>query len=154
MTLPTAELADGLPVCDFTVIGATGDLALRKLIPALYQREREEQLRPETRIIGVSRSEIDDDAYRALVRGSISDHVPPDQVDDAVVERLLARVWHLTLVALDAQDWHLLHGLLKDRPPQDAAVRVFYLAISPTLFNPIGRRLDEVGAVDATSRVV
>ena len=154
MTLPTAELADGLPVCDFTVIGATGDLALRKLIPALYQREREDQLRPETRIIGVSRSEIDDDAYRTLVRASISNHVPPDQVDDAVVERLLARVWHLTLDALDAQDWHLLHGLLKDRPPQDAAVRVFYLAISPTLFNPICRRLDEVGAVDATSRVV
>ncbi|MCY7396158.1 MAG: bifunctional 4-hydroxy-2-oxoglutarate aldolase/2-dehydro-3-deoxy-phosphogluconate aldolase [Nocardioides sp.] len=44
MTLPTTELAPGLPICDFTAFGGTGDLALRKLLPALYQREREGQL--------------------------------------------------------------------------------------------------------------
>ena len=154
MTLPTAELADGMPVCDFTVIGATGDLALRKLIPALYQRDRENQLRPETRIIGASRSELDDDAYRAMVRTAIVEHVPADQVEDVVVERLLARVRHLALDAQDADGWHLLHGLLKDRPSHDDAVRVFYLAVAPALFGPICRRLDEVGAIDATSRVV
>ena len=36
MTLPTSELATALPPCDVTVVGGTGDLALRKLLPALW----------------------------------------------------------------------------------------------------------------------
>ena len=54
--------------CDFTVFGGTGDLALRKLLPALYLRDLEGQLPDDTRIIGVSRAELDDDGYRTAVR--------------------------------------------------------------------------------------
>ncbi len=66
---------------------------------------------------------------------------------------MLARVRHLTLDAREPGDWHLLHGLLKDRPGRDS-VRVFYLAVSPSLFGPICERLAEVGVADETSRVV
>ena len=59
------------PVCDFTVFGGTGDLALRKLLPALYHRDLEGHLPEDTRIIGVSRSEIDDEGYRAEVRAAL-----------------------------------------------------------------------------------
>ena len=59
--------------CDFTVFGGTGDLALRKLLPALYHRDLEGQLPADTRIIGVSRSELDDDGWRAEVRAALDD---------------------------------------------------------------------------------
>jgi glucose-6-phosphate 1-dehydrogenase len=62
VTLPTTELTADLPTCDITVFGGTGDLALRKLLPGLYQRELEGQLPPGTRVIGVSRSGLDDEA--------------------------------------------------------------------------------------------
>ena len=52
--------------CDFTVFGGTGDLALRKLLPALYLRDRDGQLPDGFRVIGVSRAEVDDDGYRAV----------------------------------------------------------------------------------------
>ena len=38
MTVPAAEHLTDLPACDITVFGGTGDLALRKLLPALYHR--------------------------------------------------------------------------------------------------------------------
>ena len=83
--------------CDFVVFGGTGDLALRKLLPALYLRDREDQLPADTRIIGVSRSEIDDAGYRAGVRAALASYVAGDDLDDAAVERLLARLHHITL---------------------------------------------------------
>ncbi|RHW26554.1 glucose-6-phosphate dehydrogenase [Nocardioides immobilis] len=140
-----------MPECDITVFGGTGDLALRKLLPALYHRELEHQLPEATRIVGVSRSDLDASAYRSLVADALSEHV--DQVDPGAVRRLLARLHHLTLDASRPDDWHLLHGLLKEDRPRDV-VRVFYLAVSPVLFGPICRRLGEIGVVDPTSRVI
>ena len=150
MTLPTTELADGMPACDFTVVGATGDLALRKLLPALYHREVEEQLAPATRVIGVSRSELDDDGYRTEVRRAVEKHVV--DVDEVALERLLARLHHLTLDAATPDGWSQLHDLVVETPGE--RVRVFYLAVAPALFGPICRRLQQVGVVDETARVV
>jgi glucose-6-phosphate 1-dehydrogenase len=165
MTLPITELNasagstyGGLPSSDFTVFGGTGDLALRKLLPALYQREREDQLPADTRIIGVSRSTYDDAGYRDLVLEGLRTHVPAADLDDVAVARLLARVHHLTLDAREPEGWHLLHDLLKNRPAAapDCApvVRVFYLAVAPALFGPICERLEQADVADETSRVV
>ncbi len=151
MTLPASELADGMPACDVTIVGATGDLALRKLVPALYRREAEHQLRPTTRLIGVSRSALDDAGYREVVAEALRRHVG-DELDDVVAARLLDRVRHLTLDAADPEGWHLLHALLKEGDPD--VVRVYYLAVAPALFGPICHRLDEIGAVDPATRVV
>ncbi len=157
VTLPATELSPGLPTSDFTVFGGTGDLALRKLLPALYQRELEGQLPDGTRVIGVSRSDLDDDGYRHLVQEALHRHVVADELDEDAVRRLLARVRHLTLDSHEPEGWHLLHDLLKDRPcghDGDEAVRVFYLAVAPALFGPTCERLEAAGVVEPTSRVV
>lgn len=153
MTLPTAELTITAPPSDFTVFGGTGDLALRKLLPALYHLELGGQLAPGTRIIGISRSELDRDGYIALIRDAVRQHLPSDLVDSETLHRLLGRVHHLRLDATTAENWHLLHGLLKEGAAPDV-VRVFYLAVAPALFGPICERLDEVGVVQDTARVV
>ena len=154
MTLPTTEISSALPSSDFVVFGGTGDLALRKLLPALYHREREGQLPQGTRVIGVSRSELDDAGYRDAVRQAVRTHVVASEVDEAALDRLLTRVHHFVLDARTADDWHLLQGLLKSRPADLPAVRVFYLAVAPSLFGPLCARLDEIGVVDDDSRVV
>ncbi|WP_300391135.1 glucose-6-phosphate dehydrogenase [uncultured Nocardioides sp.] len=142
------------PVCDFTVFGGTGDLALRKLLPALYHRDLEGHLPEDTRIVGVSRSEIDDEGYRTEVRAALERFVEPELLEDVAVERLLGRLHHLCLDSGTAEGWHLLHGLLKDRPREDEAVRVFYLAVAPRLFGPTCERLAEIGVVNERARVV
>ncbi len=152
VTLPTTELATELPACDFVVFGGTGDLALRKLLPALYHREREHQLPHDFRIIGASRSPLDDDGYRALAADALGRHVDPADLDAEAVDRMLGRIHHLTVDAEDPEGWHLLHGVLKER--QRGQVRAFYLAVAPALFGPICDRLDEIGVVEESSRVV
>ncbi|MGB0101282.1 MAG: glucose-6-phosphate dehydrogenase [Nocardioides sp.] len=145
------ELPDA---CDFAVFGATGDLALRKLLPSLYHRDLEGQLPADYRILGVSRSDIDDDGWRAEVRTALSTHLDATDLDDGAVDRFLGRLHHLMLDAQDPDDWHRLHALLKDRPHAESAVRVFYLAVAPPLFGAICERLAEIGVVDGRARVV
>jgi len=140
--------------CDFVVFGGTGDLALRKLLPALYQCDAEGRLPAATRVIAVSRTEMDDEAYRTEVRRALGEHVPAEYQDLTAVERLLARLHHVTLDVEDHHDWHTLFGLLKDRPDFENTVRVFYLAVAPALFGPICRHLGEGGMAAAPSRVV
>jgi glucose-6-phosphate 1-dehydrogenase len=140
--------------CDFVVFGGTGDLALRKLLPALYQCDLEGRLPDDTRVVSVSRSELDDEAYRAQVRHALAEHVSPEHHDLAAVERLLARLHHVHLDVEDEHDWHHLFGLLKDRPASESAIRVFYLAVAPSLFGTICDHLGQGGLTDAPARVV
>ncbi len=153
MELPAAPhvLPDS---CDFTVFGGTGDLALRKLLPALYHRDLEGQLPADHRILGVSMSDLGDDGWRAEVRTALTTYVDANDLYDGAVDRFLARLHHLTLDAENPEDWDRFHALLKDRPDPDKAVRVFYLAVAPKLFGAICQRLDEIGVVDERARVV
>jgi glucose-6-phosphate 1-dehydrogenase len=140
--------------CDFTVFGGTGDLALRKLLPALYLRDRDGQLPDGFRVIGVSRSDVDDEGYRAMVRDALASHVSAPDLDEAVVSRLLGRLHHVELDIEDVGAWHLLHARLKDGAASEDVIRVFYLAVAPGLFGTICEHLDEVGLVTERSRVV
>ncbi|WP_370291220.1 glucose-6-phosphate dehydrogenase [Nocardioides sp.] len=151
---PTADLA--LPACDFTVFGATGDLALRKLLPGLYQRERDRNLHPDTRIIGVSRSPLDDEGYRELVSHALFEHVAPDHLEAGAVHRLVSRLHHLELDATTGEGWHRLHHLIKEGADgrEEPRTTVFYLAVHSDLFGPICDRLEDLGVVSERSRVV
>ena len=53
---------------DLVLFGGTGDLAWRKLMPALFQAFRHGSLPADGRIIGVSREDLTEDAYRELIR--------------------------------------------------------------------------------------
>jgi glucose-6-phosphate 1-dehydrogenase len=140
--------------CDFTVFGGTGDLALRKLLPALYLRDRDGQLPDGFRVLGVSRAQVDDDGYRALVSDALREHLAPEDLDAPVVERLLGRLHHVTLDVADVAAWHRLHDRLKDGAASDDVIRVFYLAVAPGLFGTICEHLDQAGLVTERSRVV
>src|SRR5215212_4970769 len=89
---PLVEGLERLPVHPTTLVifGGTGDLGQRKLLPAIYNLAHEGGLPEGFNLIGVSRSEMSDDDYRAMVRDSVKEHSrrPPD---DQVLEKLLAR---------------------------------------------------------------
>ena len=141
--------------CDFLVFGGTGDLAMRKLLPALYLRDRDGQLAEQTRIVSVSRAGLDDAGYRDKVDSELQRHVD-GELDTADRARFLQRLHHVTLdVAADA-DWAALSAALAEGtdPAAPAPIRVFYLACAPRLFGPISQRAAANGLVEPTSRVV
>jgi glucose-6-phosphate 1-dehydrogenase len=139
-----------VPPADFVVFGGTGDLAARKLLPALYLRDRDGQLPPETRIIALSRAGLDDNGYRDKIRGELSRFVRTGELDETVVDRFIARLSYVTIDIEQGTGWSKLVEKLDD----DDRVRVFYLAIGPALFGPVSEQLAEHRLVTPDSRLV
>src|SRR4029453_2660409 len=140
--------ANPVAPCDFVVFGGTGDLAVRKLLPALYLRDRDGQLPAETRIIAASRAGLDVCGYRDKVRAERARFVPEDAIDQTL-ERFLARLDYASIDFADADDWYPLTALL---PADPGKVRVFYLACAPSLFGPISAHLATYKLGAAASR--
>jgi glucose-6-phosphate 1-dehydrogenase len=135
---------------DFIIFGGTGDLSERKLLPALYHRQRDHQFSEPTRIIGASRSKISDDEFRVFARKSITDHVKAEYIDKTELERFLSR---LSYVSVDAKSGDGFAKLKKAIGDSDV-IRVFYLAVAPGLFGDISHKLKEHKLVTRHSRIV
>jgi glucose-6-phosphate 1-dehydrogenase len=138
-------------VFDLVVFGGTGDLARRKLLPALFYRECDDQLSPESRIVGVSRGSLNRKAYTALVEAALREHLPAEHISAAHLERFLGRLHHVRLDVTGERGWQDLAALLSGGEDR---VRVFYLATAPGLFGPICGRLADAGLNSARARVV
>jgi glucose-6-phosphate 1-dehydrogenase len=143
---PLVQGLERLPVHPTTLVifGATGDLAHRKLLPAIYNLAHEGALPEGFNLIGVARSEMSDDEYRKLARESIKQYSrrPPDE---QVLEKLLERV-HYVPGAFDVDDvFERLKGELAqvDEEAGIAFNRIFYLATAPSFFAPIVKKLGE-----------
>jgi glucose-6-phosphate 1-dehydrogenase len=133
------------------VFGATGDLTLRKLLPALYYRFRDGQMPPESRVIAAARSDLTDEDYRKRATKALQEHVAKEDLEPGVADRFCSRLSYLRLDATKPDDsgWSTLEHLLDpDR------VRVFYLATSPELYGPICRNIGAHQLVTEQSRVV
>ena len=103
-----------VPAADFVVFGGTGDLAARKLLPALYLRDRDGQLPPETRIIALSRAGLDEDGYRDKIRGELSRFVRTGELDEPTLDRFVGRLAHLSIDIEQKDGWQELAAWLDD----------------------------------------
>lgn len=141
-----------VPPFDLVVFGATGDLSLRKLFPSLLHRFLDGQIPPQSRIIGVARSEMDTAAFRQMVHEAHLKFAPKDQIDEAKCAEFLKRVDYARVDATaPAGEW----GALKDGLANgNGNVRIFYLSTAPSLFVTIAQRLAETELATPTSRIV
>ena len=136
---------------DCIVFGATGDLTLRKLLPALYNRFRDGQIPDVSRIIGAARSELDDEAFRMRTMDALKNHVAKPDMDAAVAKQFVQIVHYAQGDAGKEGGLANLAQLLAEQPDR---IRVFYLATSPGLYGPICENLKAAGLVTGQSRVV
>ncbi|MEP6342454.1 MAG: glucose-6-phosphate dehydrogenase [Maricaulaceae bacterium] len=139
---------------DIIVFGGTGDLSRRKLLPSLYHRFCDQQISDQSRIIGVSRSDLDQAAFRTLAKKSYTEFVSKSDYDQSCwngFDGLLD--YHALDVLAEDGDWA---GLAKrlEGPGVDDRVRIFYLAIPPHMFSIVCEGLKKAGLVTPNSRVV
>jgi glucose-6-phosphate 1-dehydrogenase len=127
------------PRADALVLfGATGDLAKRKLFPALYKLEAAARL--DIPVIGVARSDWTDKAFRDNANQAILAAVP--DAEPEVCERLMKR---LDLIQGDYSDTRTWEKLRKALDRHTSQVAVFYMAIPPSMFPEVASRLASVG---------
>jgi glucose-6-phosphate 1-dehydrogenase len=136
---------------DLVIFGATGDLAMRKLLPALYFILRGRRDATPARIVGVARQPWSAGEFRESVRAKLTEFVPHSDLEPRAIERLLDRVHYAQVDASNAVGFEQIKSLL---PEQDGRPRVFYLATAPSLFVPICRHLAAAGLATRESRVV
>ncbi|WP_420408188.1 glucose-6-phosphate dehydrogenase [Hoeflea sp.] len=136
---------------DYVVFGGTGDLAERKLLPALYHRQWAGQFTDPTRIIGASRSELSHDAYRDFARDALKQHLKDGEYDEEEVERFVGRLFYVSVDARSNQGWDNLKALLDEGSDR---VRAFYLAVGPGLFGDISEQIKANGLITDLTRIV
>jgi glucose-6-phosphate 1-dehydrogenase len=142
------------PPCALVIFGASGDLTRRKLLPALRRLAADDRLGPNFALVGVARSEVGDDHFRALARGDDSEP-SSDQWD-----RVLETARYLRGDYDDPETYRLLREMLKeaDDASGTSGNRVFYLATPPQLFGCVARHLGDAdlanGAGDGFARLV
>ena len=138
-------------VFDLVIFGGTGDLAMRKLLPALYHRDGDGQILDGSRIIAASRSELSRDDYLARVEDALRKNLREGEFDAEQWQTFRERIHYVPLNATAPNEWHALADLLAGAEDR---VRVTYLATAPTLFGPISAGLKHNGLVTPLSRIV
>jgi glucose-6-phosphate 1-dehydrogenase len=145
---PLAEGLERLPVhpTALVIFGVTGDLAHRKLLPALYNLAHEGALSERFELIGIARRERDHADFRDAARASI-ERYSRRAPDPEVLEGLLANVRYIPGTFDHGGVYSELDRTLREFDQLASAPldRVFYLSTAPEFFPVISQRLGNAG---------
>jgi glucose-6-phosphate 1-dehydrogenase len=145
---PLVEGLERLPVPATTLVifGATGDLARRKLLPALYNLAHEGALPERFNMIGVSRRDQTDEDFRAQAREAIGEFSRREP-DAQLLESLLTRIRYLGIPFDDVPGYSRLGAAMDELDAESAQPlnRVYYLSTAPEYFPVITEALKEQG---------
>ncbi|GAA5188092.1 glucose-6-phosphate dehydrogenase [Ferrimonas gelatinilytica] len=134
--------------CDFVLFGTLGDLARRKLLPAMYQLDRAGLLHEDTRIVGVARSAMSQQEFLDAVQTALNTFVK-ESLEPDVLSRYLSR---LTYYSTDFTDPSGFADLKNHLAP--GSVMVNYFATPPSIYGAIGKCLKENELIQPDTRVV
>ncbi len=147
-TNPLVEGLERLPVHPTTLVifGATGDLAKRKLLPAIYNLAHEGALPEQFNLIGVSRSPMPDDDFRATAAEAIT-NFSRRAVDAKVRDALLAHIRYVGGTFDNPDVYATLQTALAafDSEAGQPLNRAFYLSTAPGFFPVIIEALGAQG---------
>lgn len=136
---------------DLVLFGGTGDLAWRKLMPALFQAFRHGTLPQGGRIIGVGRDDLSADQYRALIRARFDGVDLAKRPSDGEFERFAALLDFVRMDLSKPDDYAKLAATLAER---HADTVVMYVATAPTLFTTVCEQLAAAGLNTPATRIV
>lgn len=134
---------------DLIIFGGDGDLAFKKIYPALYYRFKEGQIPSGSQIISVSNNSYGKSEFKALLRSSLILTIP--NTTDNNIDLVLNSVQHITLDATKPEDYFRLTEKVNN---SKNAFQLYYLATPSTLFGSICENLATSNCTNENSRVV
>lgn len=142
----------------FVLFGATGDLAKRKIYPALFNLFIDKKLPQSFALFGLGRREWSDETFRANVEKSIRDFSRRKDNDPALVEQFLQAFRYSVLDIDRKEDYQKLLLLIEQREQELrlAPNRLFYLSVGPEYFEKIADNIKAsgLGSADGWKRLV
>ena len=114
---PGARLAVADVPFDLVVFGGTGDLAYRKLLPALFHCFNDSQVAAGSRVLAVALSDLSADAYQQRARQAIERALGRRDCDAESLARFVGRVQYQRVDATAEHGWQELAAQLEREPP-------------------------------------
>jgi glucose-6-phosphate 1-dehydrogenase len=143
----TPSLTPVTEPCAIVLFGASGDLAQRMVVPAIFRLVRSGLLDPEVRLIGYARTQMTDEEFRERMRVAVMRDARPG--DEEFWPHFASRLFYLPADYCDndGKGYKWLGDMLAtcDRETPINGRRLFYLATPPSQFAPILQRLSETG---------
>lgn len=136
---------------DMVIFGATGDLAMRKLLPNLYRAHAAGVLHPAGRILGVSRSDLSRAAFLDKVAAEAKIHVEKE-LNPSAWETFLQRMDYLRVDVNAPEQFHTLAGRVRAR--ENGGSVIMYLSTAPKFFAPACANLAAAGLNTPDVRIV
>lgn len=134
---------------DLVIFGGTGDLARRKILPGLFRRFCDGQIKSNSRIIGAARASFSREDYIAFVTDAIGEFGGIAGYSKATLQGFLEIVDYVQVDAKSDDGWADLAS--KNRPD---TISAFYFSVAPTLFGDIASHLKKFGLADDNARIV
>jgi glucose-6-phosphate 1-dehydrogenase len=138
------------PVFDLVLFGGTGDLAMRKILPALYRRHMDRQINARSRIVAIARSELSRAEFASRAHEACRQHLNADFQETRWTEFEAC----LDYVKVDATHSPDYRGLAASLDGRAEVTRLFFLSTGPDLFAAICRELSAAGIVTPLSRIM
>ena len=131
------------------IFGASGDLANRKLLPAIYRLSQQRLLPPNFVILGYARSPLSDEEMRQRARTSMLAN-PEVEFQNADWESFAARLFYTSGEYDDTEGFQRLHDRISGLEGQwnIGGNRLFYLSTPPAVYEPIITCLGASGLVE------
>ncbi|MFH1481699.1 MAG: glucose-6-phosphate dehydrogenase [Pseudomonadota bacterium] len=133
-----------LEPCTIVIVGASGDLTARKLVPALFTLYRNRALPDPFLIVGCARTNMSNEAFRDKMKNALEKGGPLNQSEWEAFAPFL----HYRMVDYEDQATFIrLAQALRDldRRYETQGNRIFELAIPPTLYQTVAKGLGEAG---------
>ncbi|GAN55123.1 glucose-6-phosphate dehydrogenase [Tanticharoenia sakaeratensis] len=150
--MDTSKAINAVEPFDYVIFGATGDLTMRKLLPAFYYRMLAGQVPDSARIIGTARSPLSRTEYQGRAREALDKFVAKADLDEARVEAFLNMLYYVSLNGADPEGkWADLKASLAGG---EGKARVFYFSTAPNLYRAVAENLHAQELITPKTRVV
>ena len=134
---------------DIVIFGGLGDLAMRKIFPAIYHRFKAKQINNNSRVYVISRGDVSQTEFKANLKEKLTNNI--EDVDQKIVAELLKLCKY---IQADLTQESSLAVLKDDLREDDNIVRVYYFYVSSSIFGDITRNLHAEKLITPESRVV
>lgn len=131
----------------FVLFGATGDLAKRKIYPALYNLYIDQKLPQIFSVIGLGRREFSDEVFQASVENSVRSFSRRPDIDESSLQSFLKAFRYSSLNIDRTEDYVKLLQLVEQQEQEMGSKpnRMFYLSVGPEFFETIASNIKQSG---------
>ena len=143
---------NGCDACTVVLFGASGDLAKRKVIPAMFDLARHNSLGPQYAIVGYARTPMNDESFRGSIGDAARNMSEIGPIDPKKWEEFASNLYYQPGEYGKAEDFVKLAQRLKELESEKklAGNRLFYLSTPPEVYKDIVEQLGKAGLARPT----